>query len=99
MILLSAFYLKPCGEQEYCVIETQSDSNPAYIIIVSNFNEAIYEMCTKETTAHQAKTILNEFKDEIDFNVSLNLPPGMYSVMKYSLTKNRNIFGGDAEPE
>ncbi len=81
-----------CWGKQYCVIKTHSDSNTAYVIIVSNFNEEIYEMCTKETTAHQAKTILNEFKDEIDFNVSLNLTPGMYSVMKYSLTKNRNIF-------
>lgn len=81
-----------CWGKQYCVIETSSGSNAAYVIIVSNFNEDIYEMCAKETTAHQAKSMLNEFKDEIDFNVSLNLPPGMYSVTKYSLTKNRNIF-------
>lgn len=81
-----------CWGKQYCVIRTCRDNTPTYVIIVSNFNEDIYEMCTKETTSHQAKSILNEFKDEIDFNVSLNLPPGMYSVMKYSLTRNRNIF-------
>ena len=81
-----------CWGKQYSVIQTHAGENTAYIIIVSNFNEEIREMCTKETTEHQAKKILNEFKDEIDFNVSLNLPPGMYSVKKYSLTKNRNIF-------
>lgn len=81
-----------CWGKQYCVVEANQDGDLAYVIIVSNFNDDIYEMCTKETTTHQAKSILNEFKDEIDFNVSLNLPPGMYSVMKYSLTKNRNIF-------
>ena len=49
-------------------------------------------MCVKTTTAYQAKSILNEFKDEIDLNVSLNLPPGMYTVMKYTLAKGHNIF-------
>lgn len=78
--------------KQYCAVEAELDGDTAYVIIVSNFNEDIYDMCTKETTAHQAQSILNEFKDEIDFNVSLNLHPGMYSVMKYSLTKSRNIF-------
>lgn len=81
-----------CWGKQYCVIETNQNNFSGYVIIVSNFNEEIYDMCTKETTLHQAKSILNEFKDEIDFNISLNLPPGMYSVMKYSLVRNRSIF-------
>lgn len=83
-----------CWGKQYCIIRTQSspDDSPIFYILASNFNDEICHMCTEETTAHQAKDILNEFKDEIDFNASLNLPLGLYTVMKYSLTRNHNIF-------
>lgn len=83
-----------CWGKQYCIIksEVDEDDDPTYFILVSNFNDEIYGMCSQETTAHQAKSILNDFKDEIDFNADLNLPLGLYTVMKYSMTKNRNIF-------
>ena len=83
-----------CWGKQYCMVKSAIDEegNATYYLLVSNFNDEIYGMCTQETTAHQAKSILNDFKDEIDFNASLNLPPGMYTVMKYSLLKNHNIF-------
>ena len=80
--------------KQFCVIRENAspDNAPVYYILASNFNDDIYHMCTEETTSHQAKDILNEFKDEIDFNASLNLPLGLYTVMKYALTRNHNIF-------
>lgn len=81
-----------CWGKQYCVIRSDSENTPIYYILVSNSNEEITDMCMKATTVHQAKTILNEFKDEIDLNISLNLPPGMYTVMKYTMAKSRNIF-------
>lgn len=81
-----------CWGKQYCVIRSASDAAPTYFILVSNFNEEISDMCVKTTTVYQAKSILNEFKDEIDLNVSLNLPPGMYTVMKYTMAKGHNIF-------
>lgn len=81
-----------CWGKQYCIIQTGEENAPEYIIVVSNFNDDIYNMPTRETSLHQAKTVFNEFKDEIDFNVTLNLAPGMYSVAKYSLSRNHNIF-------
>ncbi len=80
--------------KQFCVIkdEDSSDNTPVYYILASNFNDEIYHMSTEETTPHQAKHMLNDFKDEIDFNANLNLPLGMYTVMKYALTRNHNIF-------
>ena len=34
----------------------------------------------------------NEFKDEMDLSVNMTLPPGMYTVARYSLPMNRGIF-------
>ncbi|MBR5315476.1 MAG: helix-turn-helix transcriptional regulator [Firmicutes bacterium] len=83
-----------CWGKQYAIIRSTSkdEEEPCFYILVSNFDDDIYNMCVEETTSHQAKSILNEFKDEIDFSASLNLAPGMYSVMKYALTKNHNIF-------
>lgn len=80
-----------CWGKQYCVVRTCSPC-PTYVMVVTNFNDDIYSLCAQESTLHQVRNTLNEFKDEINYNVSLNLEPGMYSVMKYTFTKDRNIF-------
>lgn len=83
-----------CWGKQYCIVKSEccDADDPTYYILVSNFNDEIYGMCNQEMTEHQAKSILDDFKDEIDFNANLNLPLGFYTVMKYSMTKNHNIF-------
>ena len=80
-----------CWGKQYCVVRT-SGADPSYVMIVSNFNDEIYSLCAQKSTAHQVRNALNDFKDETNYNVSLNLEPGMYSVMKYTFTKDRNVF-------
>ena len=62
------------------------------MVIAMNYNDDIIDMYTHETTIHQVKGVLDDFKDELDLNVSMNLSPGMYTVIKYSMLKNHNIF-------
>lgn len=81
-----------CWGKQYCVIRTNHTPCPSYVMIVYNFNDDLYGLCAHESTVHQVRNTLNDFKDEIDFNISLNLDPGIYSVMKYTFTKNRNVF-------
>lgn len=81
-----------CWGKQYCVVKVAHACDPSYVIIVYNFNDEIYSLCAHESTVHQVRNTLNDFKDEIDFNISLNLDPGMYAVMKYTFSKNRNIF-------
>ena len=81
-----------CWGKQYSVIASDTDSSPWYVVFAINFNDEIADMCRKETTIHQAKSILDNFKDELDLNVSMNLPAGMYSVMKCSMLRNHNIF-------
>ncbi|MGN0733414.1 MAG: helix-turn-helix domain-containing protein, partial [Emergencia sp.] len=81
-----------CWGKQYSVIASGTDENPFYVVLAINFNDEISDMCSRTTTIHQAKNILDDFKDELDLNVSINLPAGMYSVMKCSMLKNHNIF-------
>lgn len=81
-----------CWGKQYSIIASDTDSSPWYVVFAINFNDEIADMCRKETTIHQAKSILDNFKDELDLNVSMNLPAGMYSVMKCSMLRNHNIF-------
>lgn len=81
-----------CWGKQYCIVRAPQGGTPMYYITVYNFNDNIYSMCAQDATLHQVKNVLNEFKDEIDFNISLDLNPGMYSVMKYSISRNRNAF-------
>ncbi len=57
-----------------------------------NYNDSIQSLCKEATTLHRVRTVLNEFKDEIDLSLSINLPPGNYGVMKYSMDRSADIF-------
>ena len=80
--------------KQYCVIRRPSTAGevPSFVMIAYNENDAMQSMCVNETTAHQAKQILNDFNDEIDLNVSLTLEPGMYSIVRYSMGREKNLF-------
>lgn len=78
--------------KQYCIIASSDEKNPWYMVIAMNYNDDIVDMYTHETTIHQVKGVLDDFKDELDLNVSMNLSPGMYTVIKYSMLKNHNIF-------
>lgn len=81
-----------CWGKQYCVTRTTHEKSPTYIMMVSNFNDSVFNLCTHESTVHQVRNTLNDFKDEINYNVCLNLDPGIYSVMKYDFSKDRNVF-------
>ena len=78
--------------KQYCVIRAYSKGEPFFAIVCYNFNEQIYNLCVKEATEQNVKTIINDFKDEIDISMNLTVSQGMYNVMKYSMPKNRGVF-------
>ena len=78
--------------KQYCVIRSYVASQPYFIVICYNFNEQIYNLCLKESTAQNVKDVINDFKDEIDISMNMSIDQGMYNIMKYSLTKSNGIF-------
>ena len=78
--------------KQYCVIRSYRSGAPYFTIICYNFNEQIYNLCLKESTAQNVKDVINDFKDEIDISMNMSIDQGMYNIMKYSLDKSSGIF-------
>lgn len=74
------------------VIRTLREGRPAYAIFAYNYSDALKNICQKEMDKMEVKRLIDDFRDEMDLAVSLNLKPGEYSVVKYRLTQDNNIF-------
>lgn len=78
---------------QYCVLrERRPDGRPVLTAIAYNMNEAVQTVCQRDADTERVRTAINDFKDEINVGMSIKLPPGMYTVSKYSLTREENIF-------
>ncbi len=81
-----------CRGKGYCVIRLRNAEPETFAAIVYNYNDSIQSLCKESSTLHRVRTVLNEFKDEIDLSLSINLPPGNYGVMKYSMDRSVDLF-------
>ena len=77
---------------QYCVIRCRNADTPYFVVLTYNYNEAIRNICLRDTAMAEVKNIINDFRDELNLSVSLDLKPGSYSIIKYSMTKENNIF-------
>ena len=74
------------------VIRTIREGRPAFVIFAYNCSDALKESCRREMDKTDVKRMIDEFRDELNLGVSINLRPGTYSVIKYSLNQDNNIF-------
>lgn len=81
-----------CWGKHYCVIRINDTVPATFAVVVYNYNDNIQTLCKKAATLHQVRTIMNDFKDEIDMSFNLNLSPGTYTVMKYTMNRSTDIF-------
>lgn len=77
---------------QHCVIRENKNGQTVLKVFVCNTSEKLLDLCQNGTAAKQVKNAINDFKDEINVNINIRLLPGMYSVVKYSLNKEQNIF-------
>lgn len=78
--------------RHFLIIRLRDTPEEAFAAVVYNYNDSIQSLCTEVSSVHHARTVLNDFKDEIDLSLSLNLAPGNYSVMKYSMDRSTDVF-------
>lgn len=78
---------------QHCVIRESRNGRISLKLFACNAGEQLLDLCQKGTAAEQLKNAINDFKDEINVGMSIRLLPGMYSVVKYSLDREENIFG------
>ena len=74
------------------VIRSLREGRPAFVIYAYNCSDALKDICRQEMDKLDVKRMIDDFRDELDLGVSINLRPGTYSVIKYSLTQENNIF-------
>jgi hypothetical protein len=74
------------------ILRTLREGRPAFAVVAHNCSDALKELCQKEMDRLDVKHMIDDFRDELNLGVSINLKPGTYSVIKYSLTPENNIF-------
>ena len=72
--------------------ETGKKKAISFTILVCNYNEALNSICTKDADPQEVKNSVNGFLDELNLNMSLIIPTGLYHLVKYNLTKENNLF-------
>lgn len=78
---------------QHCVIREPRNGRTALKLFACNASEGLLDLCQSGMDAEQVKSAINDFKDEIHVGMNIRLLPGMYSVVKYSLNREENIFG------
>ena len=77
---------------QYCVVRNVRGEAPVYVVFAYNYNDAVHDVCRRATEPSEVRNAINNFRDELNLSVSFNLKPGTYSVLKYSMNRENNIF-------
>lgn len=76
----------------YSVVAADQDGAPTYILTVMNFNDEIQRLCLRNASIHETDDVIHRFRDELNLDFTLPLPPGNYMVVKYALENENSIF-------
>lgn len=82
-----------CQSNQYCVIREEHAGRTVLKLFVYNADKELLDLCRTESTQEQVKSAVNDFKSAINVGMNIRLPPGQYTVTKYSLKREGNIFG------
>ena len=77
---------------QYGVIRTMLEGKTAFAVYAYNLSDALRNVCNAEMGKSEIKRMVDEFRDEISLSVNINLKPGTYSVIKYSLSRENTFF-------
>lgn len=78
-----------CQSSLCWVIRLQQGS---FFVLACHGNDAMKKLLCGADDMRAVKTAINDFKDEVSICVQMDLKPGSYTVIKYRLNKEDNIF-------
>lgn len=70
---------------------TRQEGN-TYVLTAFNYNDEMENLCQRNATIHETNEIISAFVDELSLEFSLCLPPGKYTVIRFSLTNENSVF-------
>lgn len=74
---------------QYCVIRTEGNS---FVIIVNNCNDNIKEQFVHGDSPEEVSRAIYTYDERLEIDFDLNVLPGKYNIIRYSLSKKRNLF-------
>ena len=77
--------------RQYCVVRIGGE-RPSFAVFACNCSDALRSDCLRNTDLLEIRRAVNGFRDELNLAMSLHLKPGAYSVIKYSLNRENNVF-------
>lgn len=78
-----------CRSSACGVIRLRQD---AFFILACHGSDAMEKLFYGPSDAREVKNAINDFKDEVSISAQIDLKPGSYTVIKYRLNKEENIF-------
>lgn len=78
-----------CRSSGFWVLRLRPD---AFFMLACHGKDAMEKLLTAGADARQVRSGLNGFKDEVSISAQIDLRPGDYTVIKYRLEQEDNIF-------
>ena len=72
----------------HAVIRTGS----TYFALVFNYDDETQQLCTEQATLRETDTIVNQFHQQLDINITLSHLSGKYTITKYIHTGQDSVF-------
>jgi len=81
-----------CRSSRYWVIRDSRQKPPVFFLLVCHDSDAIQNACRTPANARQVSEAIHAFTDELNVGVHIPLKAGRYSVVKYGMSKDNNLF-------
>lgn len=78
-----------CHSSNCWVVRMQPE---VFAVLVCHGTDAMDSLLSRPADAQEVKNAIRDFKDEVSIGIQMDLKPGSYTVVKYSLNKEENIF-------
>ena len=78
-----------CQSSAYAVIRLPQD---AFFFLTWHGSDAMEKLLSASIDAQEVNNAIHSYKDEVSISAQLDLKPGSYTVVKYRLNKEENLF-------
>lgn len=71
----------------------------ARILVLINDNQEVLNLCSRNAGLHETRDVIRAFRDELQVDFCLSLPPGEYTIVQTAFSNENSIFSYLAQLE